>query len=104
MQMMVICIFSHRDYTVNIFMYRKDLFEKAGIKETPTTWKEFEEDCQKLADIGRNSGYYRWFRCMADYEISFILSMESNRSGIYRLDIRLEQILSADNEVCKICM
>ena len=30
------------------FMYRKDLFEKAGIKETPTTWKEFEEDCQKL--------------------------------------------------------
>ena len=34
------------------FMYRKDLFEKAGIKETPTTWKEFEEDCQKLADIG----------------------------------------------------
>ena len=52
MQMMEICIFSHRDCTVNIFMYRKDLFEKAGIKDTPTTWKEFEEDCQKLADIG----------------------------------------------------
>ena len=34
------------------FMYRKDLFEKAGIKDTPTTWKEFEEDCQKIADIG----------------------------------------------------
>ena len=47
------------------FMYRKDLFEK--------------ETC----GYRRNSGYYRWFRCMADYEISFILSMESNRSGIY---------------------
>ena len=34
------------------FMYRKDIFEKAGIKDTPTTWKEFEEDCQKIADIG----------------------------------------------------
>ena len=32
MQMMVICIFSHRDYIVNIFMYRKISFEKAGIK------------------------------------------------------------------------
>lgn len=34
------------------FMYRKDLFEQAGITDTPATWSEFEEDCQKIADIG----------------------------------------------------
>jgi raffinose/stachyose/melibiose transport system substrate-binding protein len=34
------------------FMYRKDIFEKAGIKDTPTTWNEFEEDCQKIANTG----------------------------------------------------
>ena len=34
------------------FMYRKDIFEDAGITEAPTTWKEFEEDCQKIADMG----------------------------------------------------
>lgn len=34
------------------FMYRKDIFEKAGIKDAPTTWEEFEEDCQKIADQG----------------------------------------------------
>ena len=33
-------------------MYRKDIFEDAGITEAPTTWKEFEEDCQKIADMG----------------------------------------------------
>ena len=42
-------------------------------------WRRLSETC----GYRRNSGYYRWFRCMADYEISFILSMESNRSGIY---------------------
>jgi len=34
------------------FMYRKDIFEKAGITDAPTTWEEFEEDCQKIADQG----------------------------------------------------
>ena len=34
------------------FMYRTDLFEKAGIESAPTTWDEFKEDCQKLSDIG----------------------------------------------------
>ena len=34
------------------FMYRTDIFEEAGITETPTTWAEFEEACQKIADIG----------------------------------------------------
>ena len=27
-------------------------YEKAGIKDAPTTWEEFEEDCQKIADQG----------------------------------------------------
>ena len=30
------------------FMYRKDLFEKAGIKETPTTWKELKKTVRNL--------------------------------------------------------
>lgn len=34
------------------FYYRKDLFEKAGITDVPTTWGEFEDACQKLSDIG----------------------------------------------------
>ena len=34
------------------FMYRKDIFEKAGIEKAPATWAEFEEDCQKILDIG----------------------------------------------------
>lgn len=29
------------------FMYRKDIFEKAGIKEAPTTWAEFKDACEK---------------------------------------------------------
>lgn len=34
------------------FYYRKDIFEQAGITETPTTWDEFLDDCQKISDIG----------------------------------------------------
>ncbi len=34
------------------FLYRKDIFEQAGISETPTTWEEFLEDCGKIADLG----------------------------------------------------
>lgn len=34
------------------FLYRKDLFEQAGISETPTTWDEFLEGCGKIADLG----------------------------------------------------
>lgn len=34
------------------FMYRTDIFEKAGITEMPATWEEFEAACQKIADIG----------------------------------------------------
>lgn len=34
------------------FMYRKDLFEQAGVADAPTTWAEFEEACQKIAATG----------------------------------------------------
>ena len=34
------------------FMYRTDIFEEAGITEVPTTWSEFEDACEKIADIG----------------------------------------------------
>lgn len=34
------------------FMYRKDIFEKAGIEETPETWEEFKTACEKIAEQG----------------------------------------------------
>lgn len=34
------------------FMYRTDIFEEAGIESPPTTWAEFVEDCEKIAEIG----------------------------------------------------
>lgn len=35
-----------------VFMYNKDIFKKAGIKGTPTTWAEFLADAQKIKDAG----------------------------------------------------
>ena len=35
------------------FMYRKDIFEKAGIEKTPETWEEFKTACEKIAEQGR---------------------------------------------------
>ena len=32
--------------------YNKDVFSAAGIEETPTTWSQFLEDCQKIQDSG----------------------------------------------------
>ena len=41
-------------YQPNVFafFYNKDLFDKAGIKETPATWEDFLAACQKLKDAG----------------------------------------------------
>ena len=35
-----------------VFMYNKDIFEKAGITSVPTTWDEFLEAGQKIKDAG----------------------------------------------------
>ena len=37
---------------MEVFYYRKDLFEAAGIEKTPETWAEFGEACEKLLAIG----------------------------------------------------
>lgn len=34
------------------FFYNKDVFDRAGIAEPPTTWDEFLEACEKIKDIG----------------------------------------------------
>lgn len=34
------------------FFYNKDLFAQAGVTETPATWTEFMEVCEKLGDAG----------------------------------------------------
>lgn len=40
------------DYFSWGLFYRKDLFEKAGIKGEPKTWQEFLDDCKKLKAAG----------------------------------------------------
>lgn len=40
------------DYFSWGLFYRKDLFEKAGIKGEPKTWDEFLDDCKKLKAAG----------------------------------------------------
>jgi ABC-type glycerol-3-phosphate transport system substrate-binding protein len=35
-----------------LMYYNKSLWAKAGLTTTPTTWAEFEADCQKLKDAG----------------------------------------------------
>ncbi|PMC39351.1 hypothetical protein CJ195_05335 [Bacillus sp. UMB0899] len=40
------------DYVGTATYFNKEAFEKAGIKEMPTTWSEFIEACQKLKDAG----------------------------------------------------
>ena len=42
------------------FMYRKDIFEKAGIKDAPTTWEEFEEELQKELEAFIRKGCGLW--------------------------------------------
>lgn len=41
-------------YQPNVFafFYNQNLFDQAGIKETPKTWDEFLDVCQKLKDAG----------------------------------------------------
>lgn len=36
----------------NAYLYNKTLFKQAGIESVPTTWEEFLDVCQKLADAG----------------------------------------------------
>lgn len=44
---------TYYDTTTDYYMiYNKKLFADAGITDVPTTFKEFEEDCQKLLDNG----------------------------------------------------
>lgn len=38
--------------TTYCFWYNADIFEKAGVTETPKTWEEFKEVCQKIKDAG----------------------------------------------------
>ena len=40
------------DSWASFFFYNKEVFDKAGIKETPTTWDELVEDMEKIKKIG----------------------------------------------------
>lgn len=41
-------------------MYRKDLFEAAGIKKAPTTWDEFLADAKLLTKVGKDGKVERY--------------------------------------------
>lgn len=47
-------VMPYQPYTTGVW-YNKDMFEKAGITEVPTTWDEFLTVCQKLKDSGVNA-------------------------------------------------
>ena len=44
----------YQPYTTGVW-YNQDMFDAAGITETPTTWAEFLDVCQKLKDSGVNA-------------------------------------------------
>ena len=56
---LALCTIDGKNYGVPCYgwfagiFYNKDLFEKAGIKEVPTTYDEFLEACDKLKGEGR---------------------------------------------------
>jgi multiple sugar transport system substrate-binding protein len=41
-----------------LLYYRKDLLDKAGIKEPPKTWQEMEADCKKVSGVSCFAGQY----------------------------------------------
>ncbi|NUP79059.1 MAG: ABC transporter substrate-binding protein [Nonomuraea sp.] len=41
-----------------LLYYRKDLLDKAGIKEPPKTWQEMEADCKKVPGVSCFAGQY----------------------------------------------
>lgn len=46
-----LCCITEQPQVGGIF-YNKDLFEDAGITETPATWADFTDACEKLVDAG----------------------------------------------------
>ena len=55
------------DYSCKVMIYNKSIFEKAGIKEPPKTWKELEESCEKIKMSGdvpiAIGNQYPWVIC-----------------------------------------
>lgn len=55
------------DYSSKEMVYNKKIFAEAGIMETPKTWDEFLEDCQKIKDLGITpvaiGNQYSWVVC-----------------------------------------
>lgn len=68
----------------NVIIYNKDAFKKAGITDTPKTFDEFLEDCQKLVDAGitpiglKNDSWasFIWFQAItASYDPNLYLGI-----------------------------
>ncbi len=63
------------------FLYNKDLFDKAGITETPKTWDDFLAVCEKLKGIGVNPLTVddAYVDCLAGTHLSRLVGPEGTR-------------------------
>ena len=73
-------------YQPNVFafFYNQELFDKAGIKELPTTWDEFLAVCEKLkaAGITPMTCDDAYIDCMFGYHMSRLLGEEGTQEVI----------------------
>lgn len=85
----------------NVCIYNKDAFAKAGITDTPKTFDEFLEACQKLVDAGitpiglKNDSWasFIWFQALvASYDPSLYLAVSDG--SIKYTDERMVEVLA----------
>ncbi len=61
--------------------YNKDVFEAAGIKETPETWSAFLDDCQKIKDSGKTpiaAGFQEQWVLFSDEQCDSVVTTVKN--------------------------
>lgn len=71
-------------YTLRL-VYNKELFDKAGIKNPPTSLKEMVEDAKKITEIGKANGQY-----------GFALNFKSPKSALDRSAREILQLSGFD--------
>lgn len=80
--------------TTPVFVYRKDLFEKAGIDKVPTNWDEYREAAKKLnsSDVAGNT------LLLGGVDSLTTGDWGSRIMGMVKLGASDDYLLTADNE------
>lgn len=76
-----------------VLYYNKEMFEKAGIKQAPTTWKQMGEVSQKLLDSGAKCGFttaWQSWTQLENFSARHDLPFASKANGFDGMDTRLE--------------